>query len=149
LEILKLAITMCTKSSRVSINYRANWIDEYMFLKYYISKKWNWFPKMNPTHRFISTSSINNPRDYVQSSTILRSVPWCDHVGRISQRHVQWLKLIYYTAAFDVGPVNFDPFDAFSNCSIDFKNIHNSWSLETLIIHKLAQLPLQKLRLPE
>jgi hypothetical protein len=29
----------------------------------YISKKRNWFPKMDPTHRSFSTFSTNNPSD--------------------------------------------------------------------------------------
>jgi len=87
------------------------------------SKKWNWFPKVDPMHWSFSTFSINNPSDlfaifHHASKRSIMSSRGCN----ISTR-VYSFKLIYCTCFFDVVPLDFNPFDRFLNCFIDCKNI--------------------------
>jgi len=92
---------------------------------WYIRKKWNWFPKMDPMHRSTSTFFTNDPSYLfaIFDHASERSMMWsrrCD----ISQC-VYSFKVIYCPCFFQVGHQDFNRFDSFSNCSIDFKNILN------------------------
>jgi len=94
-------------------------------LEMHISKKCNWFLKMHPTHRSFSTLSTNNPSDLfaIFHHASKRSMMW-SHYRDIS-KHVQSLKLIYCIFFFHIGHLDFNRFDGYLNCSIDFKNILN------------------------
>jgi len=61
----------------------------------------------------------------LQSSTMLRSVQWCDCVVKTFQKLVQSFQLIYCTSFFHVCPLDFNCFNGFLNCSVHFKSILN------------------------
>jgi len=91
----------------------------------YISKKWNWFPKIDPTHRSFSTFCKDNSSNVFQffHHASKRAMMW-SHRRDIS-KHVSSFKPSYCTWIFNIGPLDFNRFDGFLNSSIDFKNIPN------------------------
>jgi len=61
---------------------------------------------------------------WLQCSTLLQR-EWCDHIITTFQRLGYSFRLIQCTCFFEVGPLDFNHFDSFLNCSIDIKNIPN------------------------
>jgi len=80
-----------------------------------------WTPPTDPSPH---APQIMGATDF-QSSTILRSVQWCDHVIVTFQKLVQSFKLIYCTCFFLIGSLHFNQLNSFLNCSMDFRNILN------------------------
>jgi len=87
--------------------------------------KWNWFPKMDPTDLSFSTFSTNNLSNLfsIFHHSLKSSMKWSRH--RHISKCVYSSEAIYCTGFCHVGPRDFNCFDGFLNCYIDFKNILN------------------------
>jgi len=105
---------------------------------------WKWTPCTN--------TSPHSPQmiraTYLQSSTMVWSVQWCDRVLTASEKPVQSFKLIYCTCFFDVSPLDYNHFDGFLNCRIDFKDILNyliAWDIDYT---EACTTPITKIKTP-
>ena len=117
-------------------------------IEWYMSKKWNWFTKMDPTHWSFSTFSTNNLSDSfaIFHHASKHSMMWS--CRRDISKRVWSFKLIYWTCFFHVGPQDFNCFDGFLNCSIDFNNILNYLIPWYIDYTQACTTPITKIKTP-
>jgi len=114
---------------------------------YGISKKRNWFLKMDPMLRSFSTFSTNNVSKWFAflPHASKSSMMW-SHCHDISKTClVISVNLLHW---FHIGPLDFDLFDSVLNCFIDFKDILNyliPWDIDYT---QACTTPITKLRHP-
>jgi len=89
------------------------------------SKKWNWFPKMNPTHQSFCTLCTWYRGEVLAifQHSSKHSMMW-SHCHD-SSKCVYSFKLLYFSGFFHVYPLDFNCFASFLNCCIDLKNMSN------------------------
>jgi hypothetical protein len=88
-----------------------------------ITKKWNWFPNIDPINWSFTTTSRNSRSDLIGTVhlALQHLMMWWRRCS--FSKCVQSFKIVYCTCLFHLGPLDFNLFDSFLNCSIDFNNI--------------------------